>query len=83
MWAVGCIMFKMLFGVSLFKDEHEALTFENILGNKINFPSQPHVSDEAKDLIERFLQNDPSKRLGAGPTESNLSISDLKAHNFF
>ena len=46
-----------------------------ILDNKPKFPS--YFSKNAIDIIKKFLDNDPSKRLGV------RSISDVKKHPFF
>ena len=54
-----------------------------ILERKLNFPSEIHLSNEAKDLIDRLLQLDPFSRLGAGRPDSDFSYASLKAHPFF
>ena len=37
-----------------------------------------HISDHAKDLIQRLLTKDENERLG-----SNLGAEDIKAHPWF
>ena len=46
-----------------------------IIENKPKFPS--YFSKNAIDIIKKFLDNDPSKRLGV------RSIMDVKKHSFF
>ena len=38
---------------------------------------------EAVDLVEKLLQLNPLKRLGAGPEDSDINFQALKDHQFF
>ncbi|CAN1811110.1 Calcium-dependent protein kinase 21 [Linum perenne] len=54
------------FGLSVFtQDENEKGIFESILRGHIDFESEPWpcISDSAKDLIRKMLNQDPEKRL--------------------
>ncbi|XP_028770223.1 3-phosphoinositide-dependent protein kinase 1 isoform X2 [Neltuma alba] len=77
LWALGCTLYQMLSGTSPFKDASEWLIFQRIIARDIQFPD--YFSDEARDLIDRLLDLDPSKRPGAGPTGYTV----LKRHPFF
>ncbi|BFG22344.1 hypothetical protein CerSpe_086190 [Prunus speciosa] len=77
LWALGCTVYQMLSGTSPFKDASEWLIFQRIIARDIRFPN--HFSDEAKDLIDRLLDLDPSRRPGAGPD----GYAALKMHPFF
>jgi len=77
LWALGCTLYQMLSGSSPFKDATEWLIFQRIIARDIKFPE--YFSDEAKDLIDKLLDVDPSKRPGAGPD----GYSSLKKHPFF
>lgn len=77
LWALGCTLYQMLSGSSPFKDASEWLIFQRIIARDIKFPE--YFSDEARDLIDKLLDVDPSKRPGAGPD----GYSSLKKHPFF
>ncbi|XP_019245913.1 PREDICTED: 3-phosphoinositide-dependent protein kinase 2-like isoform X1 [Nicotiana attenuata] len=77
LWALGCTLYQMLSGTSPFKDASEWLIFQRIIARDIRFPN--HFSDEARDLIDRLLDIDPSRRPGAGPD----GYASLKNHPFF
>ncbi|PRQ58672.1 putative protein kinase AGC-PDK1 family [Rosa chinensis] len=77
LWALGCTLYQMLSGTSPFKDASEWLIFQRIIARDIRFPN--NFSDEAKDLIDRLLDLDPSRRPGAGRD----GYAALKMHPFF
>ncbi|KAI5648512.1 hypothetical protein M9H77_34517 [Catharanthus roseus] len=77
LWALGCTLYQMLSGTSPFKDASEWLIFQRIIARDIRFPN--YFSEDARDLIDRLLDTDPSRRPGAGPD----GYSSLKNHPFF
>ncbi|KAL9419199.1 hypothetical protein AB3S75_037036 [Citrus x aurantiifolia] len=77
LWALGCTLYQMLSGTSPFKDASEWLIFQRIIARDIRFPN--YFSDAARDLIDRLLDVDPSRRPGAGPG----GYAVLKMHPFF
>uniref|UniRef100_A0A165XP62 non-specific serine/threonine protein kinase n=1 Tax=Daucus carota subsp. sativus TaxID=79200 RepID=A0A165XP62_DAUCS len=77
LWALGCTLYQMLAGSSPFKDASEWLTFQRIIARDLRFPD--YFSEEAKDLIDRLLDVNPSNRPGAGPD----GYASLKNHPFF
>ncbi|CAN6565886.1 unnamed protein product [Malus baccata var. baccata] len=77
LWALGCTLYQMLSGTSPFKDASEWLIFQRIIARDIRFPN--YFSEEAKGLIDRLLDLDPSRRPGAGPD----GYAALKMHPFF
>ncbi|GAB4836330.1 3-phosphoinositide-dependent protein kinase 2 [Ancistrocladus abbreviatus] len=77
LWALGCTLYQMLSGTSPFKDASEWLIFQKIIARDIKFPN--YFSEAARDLIDRLLSIDPSKRPGAGPD----GYAALKTHPFF
>lgn len=76
-WSVGILLFEMLTGRPPFTNKERNIVEikRMILENKPKFPS--YFSKNAIDIIRRFLDNDPSKRLGV------RSINDVKQHPFF
>ncbi|XP_051116213.1 3-phosphoinositide-dependent protein kinase 2-like [Andrographis paniculata] len=77
LWALGCTLYQMLSGTSPFKDASEWLIFQRIIARDIRFPD--YFSAEARDLIDRLLDIDPSKRPGA----RRDGYTSLKSHPFF
>ncbi|KAF8115266.1 hypothetical protein N665_0029s0103 [Sinapis alba] len=77
LWALGCTIYQMLSGTSPFKDASEWLIFQRIIARDIKFPN--HFSEAARDLIDRLLDTDPSRRPGAG----SEGYAALKRHPFF
>lgn len=53
LWALGCIIFKMLTGDVPFNGASDYTTFQMILERDLKFPDS--MSDAAKDLIDRLL----------------------------
>uniref|UniRef100_A0A453H719 non-specific serine/threonine protein kinase n=1 Tax=Aegilops tauschii subsp. strangulata TaxID=200361 RepID=A0A453H719_AEGTS len=77
-WSVGVILFELLVGIPPFNAEHPQTIFDNILNRKIPWPHVPEeMSFEAKDLIDKFLTEDPHQRLGSD------GASEVKQHPFF
>lgn len=72
LWAFGCIIYQLLAGRPPFKASNEYQTFQKIVALDYHFPDGfPPV---ARDLIERLLVLDPSKR---------LPVEHIRAHPFF
>jgi serine/threonine protein kinase len=55
LWALGCIIYKMLFGKVPFQGANDYMTFNMILERKLEFPDDNEVSSEAKDMIDQLL----------------------------
>jgi serine/threonine protein kinase len=76
-WSFGVLFFEMLAGLPPFYDENTNKMYRKILSSEIPFPSS--FSREARDLIEKLLDRDPERRLGANERD----VEDIKAHAFF
>ena len=79
-WAVGCILFEFLYGYPPFHDESPEKVFANILARRIDWPEvdeEEEASDSAKDIMNKLMCLDSTKRLGAG------GASEVKNHPFF
>lgn len=72
LWAFGCIIYQLLAGRPPFKAASEYLTFQKIVNLEYDFPSG--FPPAARDLVERCLVLDPSRR---------LTIEHIKNHQFF
>lgn len=85
-WSLGCIMFEFLYGTPPFNADTPEQVFDNILNRRIAWPDDDdfEVSSEAKDLINKLIQLDPRKRLGANVDEKYPSGgAEIQAHPFF
>ncbi|KAI5850216.1 hypothetical protein DFP73DRAFT_472996 [Morchella snyderi] len=85
-WSLGCILFEFIYGYPPFNAETHEQVFDNILNRRIAWPEEDEddddedeagVSDIAKDLINRLMCTDPTKRLGVGGAE------EVKRHPWF
>ncbi|KAE8669655.1 Serine/threonine-protein kinase WAG2 [Hibiscus syriacus] len=80
-WAFGVFIHELLYGTTPFKGVNNDVTLRNIVSSSKQTTSL-HVAEagisEAKDLIEKLLVKDPSKRLGC-----TLGAQDIKRHPFF
>ncbi|GFR67527.1 ribosomal protein S6 kinase, partial [Elysia marginata] len=78
-WSLGVLTYELLTGASPFTVDGEKNSQSEI--SKRIMKCNPHFpktfSPEAKDLIQRLLTKDPSKRLGS------KSIDEVKRHPFF
>lgn len=73
-WALGILIFEMLYGHTPFCGESLATTFGKVARAKLKFPCKPKVSEAAKDVVRSLLERNPHKR---------ISIEKLKAHPWF
>ncbi|KAG2497547.1 hypothetical protein HYH03_004294 [Edaphochlamys debaryana] len=77
-WSLGILIFELLYGTTPFRGARRDETFENIIKAPLRFPAKPAVSEEARDLIEKLLIKDVSKRLG-----TRTGANEIKAHPWF
>ncbi|CAD2218223.1 RAC serine/threonine-protein kinase [Angomonas deanei] len=74
-WSLGVLMYEMLFGIPPFYDENQNAMYELILTAPLTFDDEITVSDEAKDLLTRLLDRNPTTRL--------QNVEDFTKHPFF
>ncbi|MED6160931.1 Phototropin-1 [Stylosanthes scabra] len=77
-WALGILLYEMLYGYTPFRGKNRQKTFTNILNKDLNFPTNKQVSVHAKQLMHKLLQKDPKSRMG-----SQGGANEIKKHSFF
>ncbi|OVA09952.1 PAS domain [Macleaya cordata] len=77
-WALGILLYEMLYGYTPFRGKTRQKTFANILHKDLKFPGSIPVSFHAKQLMYRLLHRDPKNRLG-----SREGANEIKQHPFF
>lgn len=68
-WALGVLAYELLVGAPPFEEVSKELTYKRIVRRDLRFPDQ--MSIDARDLIGRLLENDPSAR---------ISLKDVLSH---
>ncbi|XP_049402654.1 calcium-dependent protein kinase 32-like [Solanum stenotomum] len=79
-WSAGVILYILLCGVPPFWAETEQGVAQAIIRSAVNFKRDPwpKVSDNAKDLVKKMLNPDPSKRLTAQEVLDHPWIQNAK-----
>jgi calcium-dependent protein kinase len=65
LWSAGVFLFALLFGELPFWATFPLGLQLKIMQDEPTFPPDPEVSEEARDLLARFLVKDPAARCSA------------------
>nr|AML77606.1 putative LOV domain-containing protein [Equisetum hyemale] len=77
-WALGILLYEMIYGRTPFRGKNRQKTFANVLNKELVFPSSIPVSLAARQLMNGLLHRDPAKRIG-----SLKGVHEIKQHAFF
>lgn len=72
-WSLGVVLYILLIGKPPFETSDVKTTYKKIRMNCYKFPENIVISKEARDLIERILVTEPSKR---------LTLQEIYSHDF-
>ncbi|XP_029426767.1 calcium/calmodulin-dependent protein kinase kinase 2 [Rhinatrema bivittatum] len=70
-WAIGITLHCFVFGQCPFMDERILSLHNKIKSQSLEFPDQPDIGDDLKDLITHMLDKNP---------ESRISVPEIKLH---
>ncbi|GAA6092465.1 serine/threonine-protein kinase N2 isoform X2, partial [Tachysurus ichikawai] len=76
-WGLGVLIYEMLVGESPFPGDDEEEVFDSIVNDEVRYPR--FLSPESVSIVQKLLQKNPEKRLGAGEQDAN----EVKRHRFF
>ncbi|XP_051828717.1 calcium/calmodulin-dependent protein kinase kinase 2 isoform X4 [Antechinus flavipes] len=62
-WAMGVTLYCFVFGQCPFMDERILSLHSKIKSQALEFPDQPDIADDLKDLIVRMLDKNPESRI--------------------
>ncbi|XP_057601368.1 calcium/calmodulin-dependent protein kinase kinase 2 isoform X12 [Hippopotamus amphibius kiboko] len=62
-WAMGVTLYCFVFGQCPFMDERIMCLHSKIKSQALEFPDQPDVAEDLKDLITRMLDKNPESRI--------------------
>ncbi|XP_051552201.1 serine/threonine-protein kinase N2 isoform X1 [Myxocyprinus asiaticus] len=76
-WGLGVLIYEMLVGESPFPGDNEEEVFDSIVNDEVCYPR--FLSPESVSIIQKLLQKNPERRLGAGEQDA----IEVKRHRFF
>jgi aurora kinase len=76
-WSLGVLLYEFLYGTPPFEADGHTATYRRISRVDLRFPTQPAVSEDAKDLIRRLLVKEPSKRMALADVPKHRWVREL------
>ena len=62
-WQLGVTLYALIYGVIPFNDGNIMRLYDKIQHDELQFPQKPVASPLLKDMIQKMLQKDPTKRI--------------------
>jgi serine/threonine protein kinase len=63
LWAIGILLFAMLIGTYPFRAENEKELYRRIIKGNVSIPEI--LSSDAKHILKKLLNSDPTRRIKA------------------
>lgn len=60
---MGVTLYAFVYGKVPFYDENIIALYTKIIHQPVEFPSEPKISEDLKDLIRKMLHKDPNNRI--------------------
>lgn len=60
---MGITLYAFVFGKVPFYDENKIALYSKIIHQPVEFPDNPKISDDLKDIIRKMLHKDPNERI--------------------
>ena len=76
-WCLGVVTYEMLYSLPPFYSRDVSEMYDNILHKPLKL--RPHITQNARNLLEGLLQKDKTLRLGSGKGDAQ----DVMLHPFF
>jgi 5'-AMP-activated protein kinase catalytic alpha subunit len=76
-WSSGVILYAMVCGYLPFEDPKTSVLYKKIMNAEYTIP-EDMISDDCKDLIQKFLTTDPKKRCTMGQIKSHPWYTKIK-----
>lgn len=81
-WALGCLVFELMYGYPPFRNRNFGDLRRDILNGEFAFPQSREVSREFRSFVKGLLQVDFRKRLGAGGFEELFGHEWVRGQEF-
>ena len=72
-WSLGVIIYTLIIGKPPFETSDVKTTYKRIRMNAYNFPENVPITERARDIVTKILNNDPGKR---------PSIDEILSHDW-
>lgn len=76
-WALGVLVYEMLAGTPPFAADDVAATYQRALRGRVSFPL--HFTRPARDLVQKLLEKDITRRLGCLRVRGSCSMAGLSS----